>query len=180
MRFMSKSVVAGVATMSVLALGASSASATITPSTGTVTATNDGNVVLAGGITNTCSTVDFHGDINMNNPTTQGGGGIITGWTADGCSPFQPTAHFTTPWTLNINTETGPGTWTGTITNVRVTLSVCTFTGTLPLEYSNATGKMTITGGTLSGSPTFPCGATASVTGAWTLKTETGAIPQAS
>jgi hypothetical protein len=179
MRFISKGVVAGVAAMSVLALGASGASATITPSSGGVTATNTGSVTLEGVITNTCTTVDFTGSINMNNPTTQGGGGIVTGMTADGCD-LGTTGTFTTPWTLNINNEVSAGTWTGTISNVNVHLGgICQFTGTLNLEYSNSTGLMSITGGALAGNPSFLCG-NGTVTGKWDLRAANGSIPQGS
>jgi hypothetical protein len=171
MRFISKSVVAGVATMAVLALGASGASATITPSSGAVTATNTGTVVLENSVlTNNCTTVDFAGTINMNNPTTQGGGGIVTAMTTGGCSPFAATGSFTTPWTLNFNNEVSAGTWTGTITNVNVNLAgFCTYTGSLNLEYTNSTGRMSITGGTLAGNPVLLCNSL-SVTTAWNLR----------
>jgi hypothetical protein len=181
MRFISKSVVAGVATMAVLAFGASAASATITPSSGAVTATNTGSVVLENSIiTNTCTTVDFAGTINMNNPTTQGGGGIVTAMPTGGCSPFSATGNFTTPWTLNINHEVSAGTWTGTITNVNVNLGgICTFTGSLNLEYTNSTGRMSITGGALTGSPVILCGNSGAVTGSWDLSAG-GTIPTVS
>jgi hypothetical protein len=178
MRFISKSVVAGVATMSVVALGGSSASATITPSSGAVAATNTGAVVLESAtITNNCTTVHFSGAVNMNNPTTQGGGAIITAMTTGGCSPFAQTGSFATPWTLNFNIEVSAGTWTGTITNVNVNLGgICTFTGSLSAEYTNSTGRMSITGGTLAGSPAALCG-NDRVTGAWDVRAG-AAIPQ--
>jgi hypothetical protein len=174
MRFISKSVVAGVATMSVLALGASSASATITPTTGVLTATNTGNVSLNGPVVDTCTTVDFQGDINMDNAANAGGGGIITGWTTSGCT-INPTGNFSTPWTVNINNKISATTWSGTVTNVNVTISICNFTGSLPLHYNNTTGIMTISGGSLSG-----CFSTATVTGSWDVRGAGGAIPAAS
>jgi hypothetical protein len=181
MRFISKSIVTAVATMSVLALGASSASATITPSTGTLTATNTGSVVYESNIlTNTCTTVDLHGDINMNNPTTQGGGGIFTAMTTGGCSPFTDVGDFTTPWTLNINHEVAAGTWTGTLTGFKTTRSsLCTFTGSLNVEYTNSTGRLSVTGGTLSGSPVAICGTSTTVTATWDLRSG-ATIPQVS
>jgi hypothetical protein len=181
MRFISKSIVTAVATMSVLVLGASSASATITPSTGTLTATSTGSVVLENSLlTNPCSTLDFHGDINMNNPVTQGGGGIVTGRTQGSCSPFMTTPNLTTPWTLNINHEVTAGTWTGAITNINVNLGgLCTFTGSLNVEYTNSTGRMSITGGALAGNPVLLCGSSGTVTGVWDLRAG-ATIPQVS
>jgi len=171
MRFISKSLVAGVATMAVVALGASQASATITPSSGTVTAKNTGNVSLSAGITDTCSTLDLTGTINMNNAAGSGGGGIITGWTPSGCT-ITPTGTFATPWTLNVTSHDAGENWTGTVTGVTVDISVCHFSGTLNVTYNN-TGGMQITGGSLTGSPSFPCG-TGSVTGAFDLSAGTG------
>jgi hypothetical protein len=174
MRLISKSVVAGVATVSVLALGASGASATITPTTGTWTWTNTGNVSLNGPVTFTCTTMDLHGDINMDNAVGQGGGGIITGWTTGGCT-VPPTGNFSTPWTVNINNKISATTWSGAITGINFSMSICTFTGSLPLHYNNITGLMTISGGSLSG-----CFSTLTITASWDVRGAGGVIPQAS
>jgi hypothetical protein len=170
MRFISRSVVAAVATMSVLAVAASSASATITPTTGTFTATNTGNVTFLGTVANICSTVDLHGDINMDNPAGQGGGGVITGWTLSGCSPQTFTGDFAPPWTVNINNRISATTWSGTLTGIKMTLSLCTYTGSLPLHYSNTTGTMSVSGGSLSGGL---CGSVI-VTAHWDLRSGAG------
>ena len=176
MRTISKSIVAAVAAMAVMALGASAASATITPTTGAVTATSTGAVTLHSTLLDdNCSTLNFSGDINMDNAAGLGGGGIITGWSPSGCL-IPPTGTFTTPWTLNINSHVSGNTWTGTVTNVNVDISFCHFTGSLGLDYDNSTGRLTLNSGSLSGGA---CGA-GSIVGSWDLTGPGGVIPQAS
>jgi len=171
MHFVKKGIVTAVAAAAVMAIGASGASATITPSSGAVTATNTSPVVLAGGITNTCNTLDFAGSITSSNPTTQGAHGTVTGWTTGGCSPLSPTGTF--PWTLEVTQEIGGGLWNGTITGVNVTIGgICHFTGALNVQYNNGTGILSLRtpSGTLTGSPSFPCGNASVSGGSWDLK----------
>ena len=166
MRTISTSIAASLLVVAATAIGASVASATITPTTGTFTAVKTTTVTFASQLlNNTCETLDFHGDINMDNPAGQGGGGIITGWTFSGCL-INPTAHFVPPWTFNIDNHVSGSTWSGSLTGITFTMSFCHYRGSLPLDYDNSTGRLSITGGTLDGGI---CGPT-TMSGVWDLR----------
>lgn len=153
------------AVAAVTALGTGSAFATISPSSGTVTATSIGSVSLrSSALNDTCSSIVMNGAINLNRGAGLGGGGDITSWTTSGCliTPSSgPTAA--SPWHLSGDSLRSGSVWNGRVTNVSVTISFCTFSGTLTGTYDNSSGTLAITGGTLSGGL---CGS-ATVSGSW-------------
>jgi hypothetical protein len=169
--------------VAMLCFGVSMAAATISPTSGSITGTNSGNIVLTDttfGLTNTCTSMSLGGSITINNASGDGGGGLVTSWTHSGCSPDSvaggPTSS-TDSWTLDLNNNLGSGEWSGTVvvpSDAAVTIdSICSFTGTLDATYENSTGELTLSGGSLSSSL---CG-DATVTGNFILKTSTGAFP---